>query len=87
MIVGGARRCLWSLGRHLSMHLVEFAVYRCLSLQVLTVQPFDELMSRLLAPVVGMMAIAEQELAARRSPREWARHCPDHHRAAVNHQG
>src|SRR6516165_1950019 len=48
------------------MDLVELAVYRCLSLQVLTVHPFDELMGWLLAPVVGVMAIAKQELAARR---------------------
>src|SRR5499427_7734713 len=66
MAVGRARRWLWSLGRQMLMNLVEFSVHRCLSLQVLTVQPFDELMSRLSAPVVGVMAIAEQELAARR---------------------
>ena len=47
------------------MDLVELAVDGCLALQVLTVQPFDELMGRLSALVVGMVAIAEQELTAR----------------------
>jgi len=47
------------------MDLVELALHRGLALQVLAVQPFDELMGRLLALVVGMVAIAEQELAAR----------------------
>jgi hypothetical protein len=45
--------------------LVELAVDGALALQVLTVQPFDELMSWLPALVVGMVAIAQQELAAR----------------------
>jgi hypothetical protein len=53
------------LGRRVLMDLVELAVNGCLALQVLTVQPFDELMGRLFALVVGMVAIAEQELAAR----------------------
>ena len=48
------------------MGLVELAVDRRLALQVLTVQPFDELVSRLLAPVVRMMAITEHELAVGR---------------------
>jgi hypothetical protein len=45
------------------MGLVELAVDRRLAFQVLTVQPFDELVSRLPAPVVRMMAITEHELA------------------------
>jgi hypothetical protein len=48
------------------MDLVELAVHGGLALQVLTVQPFDELMGWLLALVVGVMAIAELELAVRR---------------------
>src|SRR6516164_2899859 len=44
---------------------MELAVHRRLALHVLTMQPFDQLMSWLLALVVGMVAIAEQELAAR----------------------
>src|SRR6516164_5837461 len=48
------------------MDLVGLAVHRGLALQVLTVQPLDQLMSRLAALVVGMVAMAEQELAARR---------------------
>src|SRR5215831_566143 len=43
---------------------VELAVNCRLALQVLTVQPFDQLMSWLSALVVGVMPIAEQELAA-----------------------
>jgi hypothetical protein len=46
------------------MDFVELAVHRCLALQVLTVQPVDQLMSWLCALVVGVVAIAEQELAA-----------------------
>ena len=53
------------LGRPVLVDLLEFAVDGCLALQVLTVQPFDQLMGRLLALVVGMVAIAEQELAVR----------------------
>src|SRR5580700_6322247 len=52
------------LGRPALMIIVKFAVHRCLALHVLTVQPFDELVSWLSAPIVGMVAIAEQELAA-----------------------
>src|SRR5215467_12055856 len=48
------------------MDLVEPVVHRGLALQVLTMQPFDELVCRLPALVVRVMAIAEQELAARR---------------------
>ena len=47
------------------MGLLEPAVHRRLALHVLTMQPFDQLMSWLLALVVGMVAVAEQELAAR----------------------
>jgi hypothetical protein len=46
--------------------LVELAVDPCLALQVLTVQPLDQLVSWLPALIVGMVPIAEQELAARR---------------------
>jgi len=53
------------LGRPLLMDLVELALHRSLALQVLAVQPFDELMGRLPALVVRMVAIAQQELAAR----------------------
>ena len=52
------------LGQHVLMDLVQLAVDRRLALQMLTVQAFDELMSWLLAVEVGVMAIAEQELAA-----------------------
>ena len=60
------------------MGLVEPVVDGGLALQVLTVQPFDQLMGRLLALVVGMVAVAEQELAARGGmlpdpPAAWAR--------------
>ena len=48
------------------MYLVEFAVDRRLVLQVLAMQPLDQLMSWLSALIVGMMAVAEQELATRR---------------------
>jgi hypothetical protein len=54
------------LGRQVLVDLVEFAVDRRLALQVLTVQPLDQLMIRLPALVVGVVAIAEQELATRR---------------------
>ena len=57
--------CGW-FGRPVLMDIMEFAVHRFLALHVLTVQPFDELMSWLSAPIVGMVPIAEQELAARR---------------------
>ncbi len=43
---------------------IKLAVDRCLALQVLTMQPVDQLTSWLSALVVGVMAIAEQELAA-----------------------
>src|SRR5215471_14379909 len=52
------------LGLQLLVEFVKLAAHRCLVLQVLTVQPLDELVSWLLALVVGVMAIAEQELAA-----------------------
>ena len=48
------------------MGLVELAVDRRLAFQVLTVQPFDEFVCRLPAPVVRMMAITEHELAVGR---------------------
>jgi hypothetical protein len=47
------------------MDLPELAVDGCLALQVLTVQPFDELVGRLAALLAGVVAVAEQELAAR----------------------
>jgi hypothetical protein len=50
-------------GSPVVMGLVELAVDRRLAFQVLTVQPFDELVSRLPAPVVRMMAITAHELA------------------------
>ena len=53
-------------GSPVVMGLVELAVNRRLAFQVLTVQPFDELVSRLPAPVVRMMAITEHELAVGR---------------------
>src|ERR1700722_20050587 len=57
--------CGW-FGRPVLMNITEFAVHRFPALHVLTVQPFDELMSWLSAPIVGMVPIAEQELAGRR---------------------
>jgi hypothetical protein len=53
-------------GSPVVMGLVELAVDCRLAFQVLTVQPFDELVSRLPAPVVRMMAITEHELAVGR---------------------
>jgi hypothetical protein len=53
------------LVRRVLTDFVELAVDDCLALQVLTVQPLDELMGRLPALIVGMVAVAEQELAAR----------------------
>jgi hypothetical protein len=58
------------------MDLLEFAVNRGLALQVLTVQPLDQLMGRLLAVIFGVVPVAEQELAVRRgvlpdSPAAW----------------
>jgi len=46
------------------MDLLDFAVDGCLALQVLTVQPLDELVSWLLAPEIRVVAITEVELAA-----------------------
>src|SRR5690242_2575149 len=57
--------CHGRRGRQLLMDLVELAVHRGLALQVLTVQLVDQFMGRLPALVVGMVAIAKQELAAR----------------------
>jgi hypothetical protein len=57
--VGGGR-----LGPQLLVDFVKLAVNRCLALQMLTMQLLDQLMSWLSALVVGVMAIAEQELAA-----------------------
>ena len=48
------------------MDLVELAVNGRLAVQVLAVQPFDNFMGWLLALEVGVVAIAEVELAARR---------------------
>src|SRR5262249_25063961 len=49
---------------HELMEFVQPALHACLAFGVLTVQPFDELMRRLPAVVVGMVAITEQELAS-----------------------
>src|ERR1700744_5676598 len=48
------------------MHLIEFGQDGCVARQALAMQPLDQLMSRLSALVVGMVAVAEQELATRR---------------------
>jgi len=48
------------------MDLLDFAVHSCLALQVLTVQPLDELVSWLFTPEIRVMAITEVELAVRR---------------------
>jgi hypothetical protein len=53
------------LGDQVLVDLVELAVNGFLALQVLTVQPFDEFMSWLLALEVRVVAVAEVELAAR----------------------
>jgi hypothetical protein len=53
------------LGDQVLVDLVELAVNGLLALQVLTVQPFDELMGWLLALEVRVVAVAEVELAAR----------------------
>ena len=47
------------------MDFLKLAVNRRLALQVLTVQSLDQLVSGLHALIVGMVAITEQELAAR----------------------
>ena len=54
------------LARQLLLDVVKLAVDRCLALQVLTMQPLDQLTSWLPALVVGVVAVAEQELAAGR---------------------
>ena len=54
------------LGLKVLADVVKLAVNRCLALQVLAMQPLDQLMSWLPAPVIGVMPMAEQELAARR---------------------
>jgi hypothetical protein len=51
------------LDQQILVDFVELAVDRCLALQVLTMQPVDQLTSWLSALVVRVMAIAEQELA------------------------
>ena len=57
--LGGGR-----LGQQVLVDVVKLAVNRCLALKVLAMQPLDQLMGWLSALVVGVMAIAEQELAA-----------------------
>ena len=52
------------LGHQMLVDFTKLAVDRCLVLQVLTMQPLDQLMGWLSALVVGVMPIAEQELAA-----------------------
>src|SRR5215471_18771850 len=52
------------IGQQVLVDVVKLAVNRYPALQVLAMQPLDQLMSRLSALVVGVMAIAEQELAA-----------------------
>jgi hypothetical protein len=54
------------LGLQVLVHVVKLGVNRCLALQVLAMHPLDQLMGWLCALVVGMMAVAEQELAAGR---------------------
>jgi hypothetical protein len=46
--------------------LLNLAVHSCLALQVLTVQPLDELVSGLPAPEIRVMTVTEVELAVRR---------------------
>src|SRR5215831_15730345 len=53
------------IGDQLLMDLAEFAVNGLLALQVLAVQPFDQLMSWLPPLEVRVVAVAEVELAAR----------------------
>ena len=52
------------LGLQVLVVFVKLAVNGCLALQVLTMQPVDQLTSWPFALVVGVMAIAKQELAA-----------------------
>jgi hypothetical protein len=51
------------LGLQVLVDVVKLAVNRCLALQVLAMQPLDQLMGWLFALVVGVMAVAEEELA------------------------
>lgn len=52
------------LGPQVLVDVVKLVVHRCLALLVLTMQLVAQLASWLSALVVGVMAIAEQELAA-----------------------